>query len=166
MEPLKVTKFHKVVSNLERAALAVSSEQGPTVTVESIIDGVHGALESAMVCALDENSLASGKLRRTVVFEKMLERCQELERIRFGPPLTLEDSEFNDIMRLHNDYRAHSIHTKPRDEEIPWGDLPHLVAVALTVIDQLMCKELWSLTDDDQEPRFDKAVETIKNWRP
>jgi hypothetical protein len=136
-------------------------EQGPTLTVMGLIQGVHDALEAAMVCALGEKSLRDED-EKTMGFTYLLERCQDPTLVQ--KPLKLDKSEVCDMKQTHKNFRGDLAHPKPNFRPINYGDVPKLVVLHLKAVEQLMSDELWlNAPDDDQKKkRFDIALETIR----
>ena len=159
MTTLKLDPFHRLVAKLEAAALISSQKTGPTLKLMSVTVNVHGALETAMVCALGRESLRKekdGTKRRTQEFGKLRDLCVEKGLIDLSPV------QLDDLKALHENFRAEFDHVKPFDWHVPFDEMPRLATFALTAIEQLMREARWEDTDPDQEERFHNALETIR----
>ena len=137
----------------------VSSEESPTLRTGAVIEGVHLALEAAMVCALGSASLRT-KGDTTNRLDDLLLLCQQPDRMKFGHPI--DPSQVDALKQLHDDdHRGAFMHTRPAPWSVPI-DNRELVLAALTAIEQLLDGCPWD-TKPDQEPRFHAALKTIRD---
>ena len=127
---------HNVVRGLGMAKLCLF-EESPTLRTGAVIEGVHLALEAAMVCALGSASLRTkGDTTKTHFFDDLLLLCQQPDRMKFGHPI--DPSQVDALKQLHDDdHRGAFMHTRPAPWSVPI-DNREVVLAALTAIEQLM----------------------------
>ena len=179
---LRFDAIEDVLSSLDLLALVAGLVRKQPSYWKWMIVAAHGALQGAMVCALNDTSgvsvLADKSARETLEwhdapkgtmpnqwlagFESLLTRCQDKSRME-DEPLVLTKEQQKDLKRLHEEFRNNFSHFTPMSWCIEKTGLPRIVGTAVDCIEYLMgCTQALFKLPGNRKRRLSKNIKETR----
>lgn len=154
---LRFDEIEDVLSSLDLLALVAPLMRKQPSYWKWVIVSAHAGFQGAMVCALRdtagvailERECAREMLKwfetrkgerpeeRLADFRTLLRRCRKA-KLMDGQPLKLGNTQADDIMRLHKEFRNDFAHFVPKSWCIEKAGLPRIVRAAVDATEMLM----------------------------
>jgi len=179
---VRFNEIEDVLSSLDLLSLVAARVQEQPSYWKWVIIAAHGALQGAMVCALDDGAgvgmLDAKSARKTLEwydtlrgtmpegrlanFKTLLVRCQDKKRMQ-DEPLVLTTAQLKDICKLHEEFRNHFAHFVPMGWRIEKVGLPRIIGAAIDCIEDLMgCTQALQKLTENRKRRLLKSIKATR----